>query len=175
MVGREEIAKCVRDLIVGEEGKLLRKKTTELKDAAAMATSEHGSSTKSLAQLIQIFENHNHCRRSNATLFVQVLHMFTDFPSKKLATTKKFVLCDGKTLSQIPQTPSLKVFATVKCFFATASGGRNKGGCKRALATASVVAIVFATGIFFFCDDKFLSPIIQENLGFFATVQYCRR
>ncbi|KAL7189038.1 hypothetical protein ACSBR1_038832 [Camellia fascicularis] len=59
MVGREEIAKCVRDLIVGEEGKLLRKKTTELKDAAAMATSEHGSSTKSLAQLIQIFENHN--------------------------------------------------------------------------------------------------------------------
>ncbi|KAL7176637.1 hypothetical protein ACSBR2_030057 [Camellia fascicularis] len=58
LVGREEIAKLVRDLILGEGGKPLRQKARELKEAAATATSAHGSSAKSLVQVIQIWKNH---------------------------------------------------------------------------------------------------------------------
>ncbi|THG04732.1 hydroquinone glucosyltransferase-like [Camellia sinensis] len=41
IVCHEEITKHVRYLIVGEEGKLVRHRAKELKDAAAMATSQH--------------------------------------------------------------------------------------------------------------------------------------
>ncbi|KAF5961707.1 hypothetical protein HYC85_002916 [Camellia sinensis] len=41
-----------------EEGKLVRHRAKALKDAAAMATSQHGSSTMSLAQVNQIWKNH---------------------------------------------------------------------------------------------------------------------
>ncbi|KAI8002522.1 Hydroquinone glucosyltransferase [Camellia lanceoleosa] len=58
LIGREEIAKLVRDLIIGEGGKPLGHKARELKEAAVTATSEHGSSAKSLAQVIQIWKNH---------------------------------------------------------------------------------------------------------------------
>ncbi|CAL5414301.1 unnamed protein product [Camellia sinensis] len=58
LVGREEIAKLVRDLILGEGGKPLRQKARELKEAAATATSAHGSSARSLVQVIQIWKNH---------------------------------------------------------------------------------------------------------------------
>ncbi|KAL7232533.1 hypothetical protein ACSBR2_010530 [Camellia fascicularis] len=58
IVCHEEITKHVRGLIVGDEGKLVRHRAKELKDAAAMATSQHGSSTMSLAQVNQIWKNH---------------------------------------------------------------------------------------------------------------------
>ena len=51
LVGREEIAKCASGLIVGEKGKLLQKRVRDPKDAAAMATSQDESSTKSLWSL----------------------------------------------------------------------------------------------------------------------------
>ncbi|CAL5414299.1 unnamed protein product [Camellia sinensis] len=57
LVGREEIAKLVRDLILGEGGKPLQQKARELKELAATTTCEHGSSAKSLAQVIQIWKN----------------------------------------------------------------------------------------------------------------------
>ncbi|KAL7208964.1 hypothetical protein ACSBR1_030663 [Camellia fascicularis] len=58
LVGHKEIAKLVRDLIIGGGGKPLRHKARELKEAVATTTSEHGSSAKSLAQVIQIWKNH---------------------------------------------------------------------------------------------------------------------
>ncbi|KAK9274605.1 hypothetical protein L1049_021854 [Liquidambar formosana] len=56
IVEGEEIAKYFRELI-GEEGKVLRNKMRDLKDAAAMVLSEDGSSTKSLAEVAQIWMN----------------------------------------------------------------------------------------------------------------------
>ncbi|KAA8528256.1 hypothetical protein F0562_035493 [Nyssa sinensis] len=58
IVGREAIAKYVKELIGGEEGKLLRKRMKDLKDAAVIALGEDGSSTKSLAEVAQIWRNH---------------------------------------------------------------------------------------------------------------------
>ncbi|XP_057461102.1 hydroquinone glucosyltransferase-like [Actinidia eriantha] len=58
LVGREEIAKGVKGLIAGQDGKLIRKRVRDLKDAAAMATSQDGSSTKSISKIIEILENH---------------------------------------------------------------------------------------------------------------------
>ncbi|XP_042513728.1 hydroquinone glucosyltransferase-like [Macadamia integrifolia] len=51
LVGREEIAAVVKCLMEGEEGKRKRKRMRELKDAAAKALSEDGSSTQSLMEL----------------------------------------------------------------------------------------------------------------------------
>lgn len=51
LVGRAEIAKVVKGLMEGEEGKRLRTRMRDLKDAAAMVLSDGGSSTKSMAEL----------------------------------------------------------------------------------------------------------------------------
>ncbi|WOH09536.1 hypothetical protein DCAR_0728993 [Daucus carota subsp. sativus] len=52
MVGRVEIAKLVKGLIEGEEGKGLRARMRDLKDAAVKALDEDGSSTKAMAQVV---------------------------------------------------------------------------------------------------------------------------
>ncbi|KAJ4711921.1 Glycosyltransferase [Melia azedarach] len=57
LVGREDIAKYARELIEGEEGKLLRNKMRVLKDGAADALSQHGSSIKSLAKVAELWKN----------------------------------------------------------------------------------------------------------------------
>ncbi|KAK4738888.1 hypothetical protein R3W88_002585 [Solanum pinnatisectum] len=51
IVGRLEIAKVVKGLMEGEEGKGVRSRMRGLKDAAAKVLSEDGSSTKALAEL----------------------------------------------------------------------------------------------------------------------------
>ncbi|XP_058221684.1 hydroquinone glucosyltransferase-like [Rhododendron vialii] len=51
IVGREEIARVVNDLMQGEEGKKAREKMKGLKEAAGKALSEGGSSTKALSEL----------------------------------------------------------------------------------------------------------------------------
>lgn len=51
VVGRLEIAKVVKGLMEGEEGKGVRSRMRDLKDAAAKVLSEDGSSTKALAEL----------------------------------------------------------------------------------------------------------------------------
>ncbi|CAN0917278.1 Hydroquinone glucosyltransferase [Linum grandiflorum] len=52
IIGREEIAKVVRDLMEGEQGAAVRRRMTELKEAALNAVSVDGYSTKSLEQLV---------------------------------------------------------------------------------------------------------------------------
>ncbi|KAL3829737.1 hypothetical protein ACJIZ3_018539 [Penstemon smallii] len=51
LVGRDEIVNVVKGLMEGEEGKGVRTRMRELKDAAAQVLSENGSSTKSLGEL----------------------------------------------------------------------------------------------------------------------------
>ncbi|KAL3536729.1 hypothetical protein ACH5RR_000095 [Cinchona calisaya] len=51
LIGRVEIANVVKGLIKGEEGKRVRTRMKELKDAAVEVSSEDGSSTKALAQV----------------------------------------------------------------------------------------------------------------------------
>lgn len=51
VVGRLEIAKVVKGLMEGEEGKGVRSRMRDLKDAAAKVLSEDGSSTNTLAEL----------------------------------------------------------------------------------------------------------------------------
>lgn len=51
IVGRLAIAEVVKGLMEGEEGKGVRSRMKELKDAAAKVLSEDGSSTKALAEL----------------------------------------------------------------------------------------------------------------------------
>ena len=51
LVDREEIAKVVNSLMVGEEGKRVHKRMIELKIAADKALSVDGSSTKALSEL----------------------------------------------------------------------------------------------------------------------------
>ncbi|KAF3964996.1 hypothetical protein CMV_010777 [Castanea mollissima] len=58
LVGHKDIANYARGLIEGEEGKLLRNKMNELKDSAAKALSQDGSSTKSLAEVTQLWKSH---------------------------------------------------------------------------------------------------------------------
>lgn len=50
-VGREEIVKVTKALMEGEDGKKLRSRMKDLKDAAARVLSEDGSSTTALAEL----------------------------------------------------------------------------------------------------------------------------
>ncbi|KAL6982003.1 hydroquinone glucosyltransferase [Sarracenia purpurea var. burkii] len=57
VIGRGEIAKVVKELLEGEEGKQIRSRMTNLKDAAAKVVSDDGSSTKSLADLAQKWKN----------------------------------------------------------------------------------------------------------------------
>ena len=57
LVSREEIAKTVKSLIEGEEGKRVRNKMKELSGAAALALTQNGSSALSFAEVAQIWEN----------------------------------------------------------------------------------------------------------------------
>ncbi|GLT53671.1 hypothetical protein SLA2020_269280 [Shorea laevis] len=58
LVGREDIANYARGVIEGEEGKLLKRKMKEVKNAAERALSQDGSSTKSLAEVARIWKSH---------------------------------------------------------------------------------------------------------------------
>ncbi|KAJ6723062.1 GLYCOSYLTRANSFERASE [Salix koriyanagi] len=55
--GREEIAKVVKGLMQGGEGVAIRNRMKGLKEAAAKAVSEEGSSTKSLHELVSKWKN----------------------------------------------------------------------------------------------------------------------
>ncbi|KAK3228005.1 hypothetical protein Dsin_007867 [Dipteronia sinensis] len=57
LVGRDDIAKYVRGLIEGGEGKLLKNNMRKLKDSAAIVLSQDGSSAKSLAKVAEIWKN----------------------------------------------------------------------------------------------------------------------
>ncbi|GJY44429.1 hydroquinone glucosyltransferase-like protein [Tanacetum coccineum] len=53
LVGRDEIGKCVGSLIAGENGRKMKLKVNQLKELAATAMSQDGSSTKSLLDVAQ--------------------------------------------------------------------------------------------------------------------------
>ncbi|XP_015889373.3 hydroquinone glucosyltransferase [Ziziphus jujuba] len=57
IVCKEEIAKVVKALMEGEEGKRIRNQMKDLKDAAARVLSENGSSTKALSEVVAKWEN----------------------------------------------------------------------------------------------------------------------
>ncbi|XP_030502948.2 hydroquinone glucosyltransferase-like [Cannabis sativa] len=58
IVGRDEICEYVKILMEGEEGKVMRKNVSDLKEASKLALSDEGSSTKSLAEVAHIWKNH---------------------------------------------------------------------------------------------------------------------
>ena len=53
---RKEIARKVRALIKGEEGKRLRRKVAELKEAAAEGMKEGGAACQALAEVVAIWK-----------------------------------------------------------------------------------------------------------------------
>ncbi|XWS35877.1 hypothetical protein CRYUN_Cryun20dG0034500 [Craigia yunnanensis] len=57
IVCRDEIAKAVRGLMEGEEGKGVRNRMKDLKEAAANVLSENGSSTKALSEVVNKWRN----------------------------------------------------------------------------------------------------------------------
>ncbi|MCL7037747.1 hypothetical protein MKW94_020011 [Papaver nudicaule] len=57
IIGRDEISRVVKGLMEGEEGKRLRCKMRDLKDASARVLSENGSSSKSLAEVASTWKN----------------------------------------------------------------------------------------------------------------------
>ncbi|KAM1128403.1 hypothetical protein ACFX15_037682 [Malus domestica] len=59
IVESQDVANYVRDLIEGDEGKLLREKMKEYKEASKLVLAETGSSTKSLAEVAQIWKGFN--------------------------------------------------------------------------------------------------------------------
>ncbi|KAL6569602.1 hypothetical protein OROMI_014116 [Orobanche minor] len=59
IVGRVEIASVVKRLMEGEEGKGIRRRIRDLKDAASDVHSANGSSTKSLGELATKWMNHH--------------------------------------------------------------------------------------------------------------------
>ncbi|KAJ4952406.1 hypothetical protein NE237_029238 [Protea cynaroides] len=58
VIGRREIARVMKNLMQGEEGKKVRHKMRELKEAAAMVLREDGSCTQSLLEVTQIWKRH---------------------------------------------------------------------------------------------------------------------
>ncbi|XP_004300860.1 PREDICTED: hydroquinone glucosyltransferase-like [Fragaria vesca subsp. vesca] len=58
IVESRDIEKYAKNLIEGDEGKLLKKKMMELKEAANIALSQDGSSTRSLAEVAGIWNSH---------------------------------------------------------------------------------------------------------------------
>ncbi|XP_050282362.1 hydroquinone glucosyltransferase-like [Quercus robur] len=58
LIDREEIAKVVKGLMVGEEGKKVRNRMKDIKIAADKALSADGSSTKALSELASQWTNH---------------------------------------------------------------------------------------------------------------------
>ncbi|KAL3622219.1 hypothetical protein CASFOL_033630 [Castilleja foliolosa] len=59
LVGRVEIVNVVKGLMEGEEGKGIRRRIRDLKDAAKIVLSENGSSTKLLADLATKWKSNN--------------------------------------------------------------------------------------------------------------------
>ncbi|XP_058100224.1 hydroquinone glucosyltransferase-like [Magnolia sinica] len=57
LVGREEIARIVKDLMEGEEGERMKKRMQELKDASARALAEDGSSFMALSEVAREWKN----------------------------------------------------------------------------------------------------------------------
>ncbi|KAI3982146.1 hypothetical protein MKX01_019052 [Papaver californicum] len=57
IIGRDEICRCVKGVMEGEEGNKLRSKMGDLKGAAASSLSEGGSSFKSLAEVANKWKN----------------------------------------------------------------------------------------------------------------------
>ena len=57
LVCRDEIAKAVKVLMEGEEGKGVRNRMKDLKEAAAKVLSENGSSTKALSEVANMWRN----------------------------------------------------------------------------------------------------------------------
>ncbi|XP_073038852.1 hydroquinone glucosyltransferase-like [Primulina eburnea] len=58
LVGRFDIKNVVKNLVEGEEGKGIRTRMRDLKDAAARVLSQDGSSTRSLAQVVNKWKTH---------------------------------------------------------------------------------------------------------------------
>ncbi|KAL6174823.1 hypothetical protein ACLB2K_051468 [Fragaria x ananassa] len=58
IVESRDIEKYAKNLIEGDEGKLLKRKMMELKEAANIALSQDGSSTRSLAEVAGIWNSH---------------------------------------------------------------------------------------------------------------------
>ncbi|XP_021896916.1 LOW QUALITY PROTEIN: hydroquinone glucosyltransferase-like [Carica papaya] len=56
IVVREDISRYAREIMEGEEGKMVRKKMRDLKDSALKALSQDGSSTKSLAKVVETWK-----------------------------------------------------------------------------------------------------------------------
>ncbi|KAJ7962537.1 Glycosyltransferase [Quillaja saponaria] len=59
LVESEDIAKIVKDLMEGEEGKKIRYRMKDLEEAAARASSENGSSTKTISEFVLKLKNKN--------------------------------------------------------------------------------------------------------------------
>ena len=59
LVDREEIAKIVKGLMVGEEGKKVQNRMKEVKIVAKKALSTNGSSTRTLSELATKWINHH--------------------------------------------------------------------------------------------------------------------
>ena len=59
LVDREEIAKIVKGLMVGEEGKKVQNRMKEVKIVAEKALSTNGSSTRTLSELATKWINHH--------------------------------------------------------------------------------------------------------------------
>lgn len=57
IIGREEIANVLRGLMEGEDGKKIRNRMKNLKEAAAIALSEEGSSARALSELAFKWKN----------------------------------------------------------------------------------------------------------------------
>lgn len=57
LVGREEIVEYAKRLIEGEEGKMIRERMRQVKEAASRALSKDGSSANSLAKLVEIWKS----------------------------------------------------------------------------------------------------------------------
>ncbi|KAI3909770.1 hypothetical protein MKW98_014187 [Papaver atlanticum] len=57
IIGRDEISRCVKGVMEGEEGNRLRSRMENLKDAAASSLAEGGSSFKSLAEVANKWKN----------------------------------------------------------------------------------------------------------------------
>lgn len=58
LVGSEDVAEYAKGLIEGELGKTLRSRMKDFKEAASVVLSKEGSSTKSLAEVVQIWNTH---------------------------------------------------------------------------------------------------------------------
>ncbi|XP_043695936.1 hydroquinone glucosyltransferase-like [Telopea speciosissima] len=57
LIGRQEIAKVVKSLMEGEEGKRIQSKMSELKDEANKVLSNDGSSTEALSEVAHIWKS----------------------------------------------------------------------------------------------------------------------